>query len=477
MQLPVIPTPRRVTPQRGRLVLDIEQVAGVRAWAVAQGEPPECVRLTTTDSMAPEAYDLRVERDHVSITSRDDVGARHAAQTLRQLLPAEPAPVKLAAMHIEDAPAFWWRGLHVDVSRHWFPLNDLKRLVDTMALHKLNRLHWHLTDDQGWRLEIEAFPRLTDVGAWRTESPRRGRRTEGDGERYGGFYTQDGARELVAYAAKRGIAVMPEIDLPGHMQAAIAAYPELGHGAPPQVWTRWGISDRILNVKDETLDFLDRVLEEVAAIFPDPYVHLGGDEAPTAEWKACPHAQARVAAEGLTDVRALQGWFVRRMTETLRGLGKRPIVWDELLQRGGPTDAAVMVWRDPKYARIAASRGHDVVMCPTSHCYFDYYQGAPEDEPEAIGGDLPLEQVLSFQPADETWSEAERAHLLGVQGNLWTEYIHDAAHLEYMAWPRAAALAEVAWTGAPSAPGAFRQRWVHMSERLHALGVSSRPVS
>jgi len=487
----ILPTPVRVVPAEGRLELggpggvevaapEHDAAPALRLLEPLRGIVP--MRFQQADAQTlpgPDAYALEVAGGGATLRARSLAGFLNAAQSLRQLVPMEPAlrPADVPAVRVEDAPRFSWRGLHVDVARHWFPIADLERLVDTMALLKLNRLHWHLTDDQGWRLEIDAWPRLVEVGGRRAESPRRGARTEGDGRPYDGHYTQADARHLVAYAAARGITVVPEIEMPGHAQAAIAAYPRLGHGAPPEVWTRWGISTRIFNVRDETLTALDAVLEEVAALFPGPYVHLGGDEVPTEEWAACPAAQARLAFEQLEDPRALQGWFLRRMAHTLRKLGKRAVGWDEILECGPPADAVVMAWRDAVHARTAARSGHDVVLCPMTHCYFDHYQGPPETEPEAIGGSTDWRDVLSFDPLAGGWSESERERLLGVQGNLWSEYIPDAAHLEYMAWPRGAALAEVAWS-APRQhdPVDFAGRWAHVAQHLDARGVAHRGI-
>jgi len=505
---PIIPTPRTATAGRGHfrlhrpLSITFDQTGDLAAdaWTLLR---PILARAATSltggidagelrfepweleDTTSPGGYELEVGEDRIVLRAADRHGFLHGIQSLRQLLP--PACEKpdgragagdaIRAVHIVDAPRFAWRGLHVDVARHYFDPRDLERLIDAMALHKFNRLHWHLTDDQGWRLEIDGWPRLTEVGAKRAESPRRGARDQGDGTPYEGHYTQDEARRLVAYAHARGIDVIPEIEMPGHAQAALAAYPELGHGPPPEVWTRWGISERIYNVEDETLAFLEEVLAQVARIFPSPYVHLGGDEVPTTEWEQSKQAQMRMAAEGLESPKALQGWFLRRMAAVLDRLGKRAVAWDEVLECGAPTDAIVMTWRDAAFAWQAAARGHDVVVCPMSHCYFDHYQGPPESEPEAIGGLTELRKVLAFEPLQGTWSEAEEARVLGVQGNLWSEYIHDPAHLEYMAWPRASALAEIAWSPrGPRDPAEFEERWAHVAKRLRAMDVFFRSL-
>ncbi len=440
------------------------------------------LHLVAEDALeGPDGYILEIDPTQLTLAAASAAGFLHGVQTIRQLLPAVGAspqvPVTLPCLRIDDAPRFGWRGLHVDVARHLFPVPALERLIDTMALFKLNRLHWHLTDDQGWRLELPSLPRLTEVGAWRSESPRRGARTEGDGEPYGGFYTQAEVRALVAYARARGIEVVPEIDVPGHVQAVLAAYPEMGHGPAPDVWTRWGISTRVLNTSDETLRFLDQVFGDVADLFPASFVHVGGDEVPTEEWQASEAAQARVEEAGLESIDRLPGWFLRHVAQGLARKGRRSLAWDEALEQDPPPETAIMVWRDAAFAHQAARRGHDVVCCPMSCCYFDHYQAAPETEPEAIGGLTTWRDVLAYEPIGEDWSTHEQARVLGVQGNLWSEYIHDAAHLEYMAWPRAGALAEVAWSprGARDAD-AFASRWRGVAARLDALGVAHRRI-
>ena len=508
--LPLIPWPRHVERRLGRFRLkrpiSAPSTAAPRlsepAWEILRpllarcgtlvrvGEDLPQIRFsrlgrTLADDGQHDAYELDVSEDRIVLMADSRTGFLHAAQTLRQLLPPAcetPAAraeegASVPCLLVRDQPRLRWRGLHVDIARHFFPREDLERLVDTMALHKLNTLHLHLTDDQGWRLQIEGWPKLTDVGGRRAESPRKRARTKGDGTPYGGWFGQDGMRKLVAFAASRGIQVVPEIDLPGHMQAAIAAYPELGHGTPPEVWTRWGISERILNVEPRTIGFLRDVLTQVAELFPAPYVHLGGDEVPTAEWATSPMAQKVMAAQGYTEPRQLQGWFVTQVAPVLAAAGKQAILWDEALEFEAPADTAVMVWRDPKHARAAARLGHDVIMCPQSHCYLDHYQADPAREPEAIGGHTDLRKVLSFDTGEAAWTEEERARLLGIQGNLWSEYIHDAAHLEYMAWPRGAALAEVAWreSGAVE-PGGFEARWRVHATRLDAMDVFHRKL-
>jgi hexosaminidase len=501
MHLDVIPTPALVSEGVGVFTSDgsifVERAASEELVSAALAVLGP--RMHVTDSSdahlrlepapadalrAPDGYVLDVGAAAIVLRAATREGFLNGAQTLRQLLPvtcedpgAPVEPFEIPAVHIEDAPRFAWRGLHVDVARHHFPLVDLKRLVDTMALFKFNRLHWHLVDDQGWRLEIKSHPRLAEVGGRRRESPRRGARDVGDGTAYAGFYTQDEVRALVAHAAGLGITVVPEIEMPGHAQAAIAAYPELGHGEAPEVWTRWGVSERIFNVRDETLAFLGDVLFEVTELFPGPYVHLGGDEVPTTEWEHSESAKARMAQERLATPRDLQGWFLARMATELTRHGRRAICWDEVLECGAEPDVIVMVWREARHARTAAGRGHDVVLCPQPFCYLDHYQGDPATEPEAIGGNTDWRKVLAFDPLAGDWTPTEARHVLGVQGNLWSEYIHDARHLEYMAWPRASALAEIAWSPPGERdPADFATRFGALARRLDAMGVNYKPV-
>lgn len=409
-------------------------------------------------ALGREGYRLEVNPDRVRIAAPHAPGLFYGVQTLRQLLPSEVFSLSKAdalkwnipCLAIEDYPRFPWRGMCLDVARHFLPKEFVKKFIDALALHKMNSLHLHLTDDQGWRIEIKKYPRLTEVGAWRDETlagHAKDTPPKFDGERHGGFFSQEDIREIVAYAAARHINVVPEIEMPGHAQAAIAAYPELGNVADKLgVWTRWGVNRNIFNPEETTILFLQDVLEEVIALFPSPYIHVGGDEAVKDQWQASAVVQDRIKALGLRNESEMQSYFIRRMDTFLTAKGRRLIGWDEILEGGLAEGAAVMSWRGTDGGIAAAKAGHDVVMAPTTHTYFDYYQDDPENEPLAIGGLLPLEQVYSFNPVPPELSLDEAKHILGAQGQLWAEYIKSPEHAEYMAFPRACALAEVVWT-------------------------------
>jgi hexosaminidase len=384
------------------------------------------------------------------------------------------------AVEIVDTPRFAWRGLLVDPARHFLPLEFLKKLVDVMALHKLNTLQLHLTDDQGWRLEIKKYPRLTEVGSRRKESPRRGDRNAGDGTPYGPFfYTQAQMRELVAYAQARHITILPEIEMPGHFQAALAAYPEFScTGGPFEGRTRWGVhSDILCAGNDAAVAFAQDVLDEVIAVFPSRFIHIGGDEAPRERWKVCLKCQARITAEGLKSEAQLQTWFNRRIEQFLFSKGRRLIGWDEILEGGLTPGAAVMSWRGMEGGIVAAEAGHDVVMSPTSHCYFDYAQAEGPGEPECIGGFIPLATVYGFEPLPSRLPSEKQRHLLGAQGNVWGEFLWTPKDVEYFAFPRAAALAEVVWSPVKERDSAdFLRRLQHHLKRLDQLSVNYRKL-
>ncbi len=425
------------------------------------------LELTTHNAnpdLAPEGYELIVNPDRVIIRAPQPAGLFYGTQTLRQLLPG-PIP----CLRIEDKPRFSWRGAMLDVARHFFPKEFVKRYIDLLAFHKLNVLHLHLTDDQGWRIEIKKHPKLTQIGAWREE-------TNGDGKRYGGYYTQDDLREIVAYAAARHITVVPEIEMPGHALAALAAYPELScTGGPFKVRTRWGIEQDVYCAGNEkTFEFLQEVLDEVLAIFPSQFIHIGGDECPKARWKKCPKCQARIKAEGLKNEHELQSYFIRRMEKYLSSKGRRLIGWSEIREGGLPKNAALMDWIGG--AVEGASDGHDVVMSPTSHCYFDYYQSQDTaNEPKAIGGYIPLSKVYAFEPVPAKLAPSFHQHILGAQANLWTEYISTPQQAEYMTFPRLCALAEVVWSPADTRNwDDFSARLKTHLKRLDALGVNYR---
>lgn len=434
----------------------------------------DCLRLTAAPDIAPEGYRLHVTPRAIDLQAADAAGFYYGAQTLRQLLPQDAAPL-VPCLRIADAPRYRWRGLHLDVGRHLYPPAFLRKLLDLMALHKLNRFHWHLTDDQGWRLEIQGWPRLTAVGAWRAASPLPADRATLDGRPYGGFYTQDEVRALVAYARERHITVLPEIEMPGHSQAALAAYPRLGcRGAGYEVRQHWGISEEVFCAgNDEVFAFLESVLHEVMALFPGEYLHIGGDECPKTRWNACPRCQARMQQHGLRDADELQSWFIRRIARFLQRNGRRLIGWDEILEGGLAPDATVMSWRGAAGGIAAATAGHDAIMSPNTHCYFDYYQRADlANEPPAIGGHLPLQRVYEFDPVAGI-DPQHHARVQGGQGNVWTEYLPTTALVEYMTWPRAAALAEALWTASPQRDFAhFEHRLRAHLPRLRRMGVT-----
>lgn len=458
----------------------------------AAGEPSNkrnVIRLVEgRDLGSPEAYCLTAASDEVVLYACAPAGFVRGFQTLRQLLPpqilaverAEGVDWRIPALNISDWPAFGWRGLHLDVGRHMFPLAFIKRFIDLLAFYKFNTFHWHLTEDQGWRIEIKKYPKLTEVGAYRAETCLPGDRRKFDGVPYGGFYTQDQIREVVAYAGERGITVVPEIELPGHSLAALTAYPELGCvGKDYRVRASWGIDENIYCAgNDDVFRFLKDVFSEVLELFPSEFIHVGGDEAPKARWKRCPACQARIKAEGLKDEDELQSWFVRQFDSWLGDRGRRLIGWDEILEGGLAPNATVMSWRGSDGGIQAANAGHDVVMTPTTYCYLDYYQAEDfASEPPALSRYLPLRKAYEFVVVPGAIADDKRHHILGGQGNLWTEYIPTSDHLEYMAYPRAIALAEVLWSHPERRDyGAFLRRLRGHLPCLDTLGVNYRPL-
>ncbi len=410
--------------------------------------------------LGDEGYDLSIHKNAVRIEANTAAGVFYGVQTIRQLLPLEIESPDLSdkkqkwsipCLEIQDKPRFSYRGMHLDVCRHFMPKEFIKKYIDYIAMHKMNTFHWHLTEDQGWRIEIKKYPLLTKVGAWREETlvgypnnlPRKF-----DGERYGGFYSQEDIKEIVDYAESRFVTVIPEIEMPGHSQAALASYPELScTGGPFKVLTHWGVSKEVYCAgKEKTFKFLEDVLTEVIELFPSKYIHIGGDECPKKRWEDCPDCQKRIEENGLENEHELQSYFIQRIERFLNSKGRYIIGWDEILEGGLAPQATVMSWRGTKGGIEAARHGHDVIMTPTSHCYFDYYQGDPDFEPKAIGGYTPLKKVYSFNPVPDVLSAEEAKHILGAQGNVWTEYILGQGQVEYMAIPRMAALAEVTWT-------------------------------
>ena len=405
----------------------------------------------------PEAYTIEVDGDNVIIRGASAAGTFYGIQTLRKSLPAtldSDAQIELPAVLISDKPRFAYRGTHFDVSRHFFNTDEVKTFIDMIALHGVNTLHWHLSDDQGWRIEIKKYPKLTEVGSYRPHSII-GRTGPGyDNVPVSGFYTQEQAREIIDYAAKRHIMIVPEIDLPGHMMAAMASYPELGcTGGPYNVWCEWGVNDGVLCPgKDNTMQFIADVLNEVMDIFPGPYMNIGGDECPKVIWASCPHCQARIKELGLVEKNGvspeaqLQGYVTSFACDVVRKHGKSAIGWDEILECEIPQDAIVLSWRGVEGAAEGARRGHRVILSPTSHCYFDFYQTKDtQNEPYAIGGLTTVERVYGFEPCLPDMTDEEKALVLGCQANLWTEYIPTFSHVQYMELPRLAALSEVQW--------------------------------
>ena len=456
----------------------LKELAGVDASVGARG----AITLAIRDDAPPgsEAYLLDITPERIDLAARDARGLFYGIQSLRQLVAGSPKAIPAA--RIEDAPRFGYRGLHLDVGRHFFPVDFIKRYIDLLASFKLNTFHWHLTEDQGWRLEIKKYPKLTEVGAWRKETivghARRGPKSY-DGKPHGGFYTQDQARDVVAYAKERGVTVLPEIEMPGHSLAAQAAYPELANVPGPfEVRTTWGISDEVFSPRDATFTFLENVLREVMDLFPSRYIHIGGDEAPKKRWKESAEAQAIIKKEKLADEDALQSWFVQRIERFLNANGRRLIGWDEILEGGLAPDATVMSWRGTAGGIAAAKQGHDVVMAPQQDLYFDHYQADPEHEPLAIGGMTPIEDTYAYEPIPAELSGEEAKHVLGPEACVWTEYMPTSDQVEYMAYPRVLALAEIAWSPREARDWrSFSTRLPVALRLLDRLGVKYRKAS
>lgn len=442
------------------------------------------------EELGMEGYLLNIDRHRIEILAAWPDGLFYGTQTIYQMLPPEtfsenPDPegrrYKLPCLSIKDKPAFSWRGMHLDVSRHFFPKEFIKRYIDLIAMHKMNVFHWHLTDDNGWRLQTDKYPLLTDVSAWRVDREDsqwmdREPQKEGEEATYGGYYTKEDVREIILYARDRFVKVIPEIEMPGHSSEVFAAYPEYsctGERLTVVPGSYWPNVDILCAGKEETFRFIEDILSEVAELFPSEYIHIGGDEADKTRWKACRHCQQRISEEGLQDENELQSYFIKRVEKMLTSNGKHLIGWDEILEGGLAPEATVMSWRGFNGGMEAARQGHDVVMSPTSYCYFDYYQADPEFEPEAIGGYLTLKKVYSFRPVPAGLMPAERKHILGGQGNVWTEYIPTPKHAEYMALPRMTAMAEVLWTREDLLDwNDFRDRLKLQLGRFDALGVN-----
>jgi hexosaminidase len=429
-----------------------------------------------------EGYRLVIDKDRVEVSARTAHGLFHGAATLIQLARKNGDRWEFPSLTITDSPRFQWRGLMLDVGRHFFTVPEVKRFIDLMAFYKYNRFHWHLTEDQGWRIEVKSRPKLTSVGAWRAESPVMGNKQKGDGQPYGGFYTQDDIRTVVAYAEQRFITVVPEIEMPGHSSAAVASYPELGNSdipgwKAPQVGTRWGVVHRTFSPRDETFAFIGEVFDEILPLFPGEYVHIGGDEAPKDEWDKSPFAQQLIKKNDLKDGHGLQSWFIKRVEGLLKERGKRLIGWDEIQEGGLSPTATMMVWRDWKWATLALQHGNSVVMAPQSHTYFDYNQGTTPVNPmfENFTGSLTIEKVYSFNPIPDGLTKEQGSNVLGAQGQVWTEHIWSQAKVEYMTWPRACALAEVAWSSNDGRSWEeFQKRLNHHLTLLDILQVNYR---
>ncbi|MFI4968833.1 MAG: family 20 glycosylhydrolase [Lysobacterales bacterium] len=436
--------------------------------------------LDARDTLAPagEGYELLVDAHRIRINAREARGLFYGGVTLWQLLTRETAPatsIEVPALRIVDAPRFAWRGAMLDSARHFQPVDFIKRFIDQLALLKLNTLHWHLTDDQGWRIEIRRYPRLTEVGAWRRPAGAAGTGANGQPVRYGGYYTQDEIRDIVRYAAERAITIVPEIDMPGHMQAAIAAYPELGSaGDTPVVSPDWGVHSYLLNVDESTFVFMQNVLDEVMQLFPGAYIHIGGDEAVKDQWRVSPGVQSRMRELRVRDENHLQGWFVARLQKYLAAHGRRLIGWDEILEGDLPPDAAVMSWRGAQGGIDAARQRHDVVMAPSPDLYLDHLQSDADDEPSGRPDLRTLADIYAFQPLPSGIDTAAAGHVLGAQANLWTEHMRTPALVEHAAFPRLAALAEVLWSPPSSHDWTgFVARLVPQMQRWHALGIAA----
>lgn len=430
----------------------LENVYGFRVEEHSKGKPIH-FKIISQLNLGDEGYLLKVEPKAIVITASKPNGLFYGMQTLKQMLPLEAAngTLDIPAVDIKDQPRFAWRGNMLDVGRHFFPVSYLKKYIDILAIYKINTFHWHLTEDQGWRIEVKKYPLLTEISHWRDETVvgHASKSKQYDGRGYGGFYTQEQAREIVRYAAERYITVVPEIEMPGHSTAALAAYPNLGcTGGPYQVSKTWGVHNEVFCAgKEETFTFLKDVLDEMLDIFPSQFIHIGGDECPKDAWKVCEACQKKIAEEGLKDEHELQSWFITRMDQYLTSKGRRLIGWDEILEGGLAPQATVMSWRGIKGGIEAAKQHHDVVMTPTTHMYLDYYQSEnKESEPLAIGGFLPVEKVYSYEPVPDELTTEEAKYILGVQSNLWTEYIPNTKYAEYMLLPRLQAQAEVGWT-------------------------------
>jgi hexosaminidase len=496
----IIPFPRAIERHAGKTILspgaaivhptdvpELEPVARhLRVWlanqATQQIQAGTCaeIGLAIDPILSTEAYRLIATSERITIRGGSAAGVFYGIQTLMQMVrpwTEKQTDLSFPCVEIQDAPAFSYRGMHLDVVRHFFSVTFIKEYIDLLARYKMNRFHWHLTDDQGWRIEIKQYPRLQEVAAFRKETiigHLNDRPQRYDGQPYGGFYTQDEIREIIDYASDRFVTVIPEIEMPGHAQAAIAAYPEFGClGNQPEVASKWGIFEDVFCPSQETFDFLENVLREVMGLFPARYIHIGGDECPKVQWKMNPLCQEIIRRNNLKDENGLQSYFIRRIERFLNDNGRKLIGWDEILEGGLAPHATVMSWRGEKGGIEAARLGHDVIMTPARRCYFDAYQADPHGEPLAIANLVTLEDVFHYSPVPNSLTPEEARHILGAQGNVWTEYIKKPEDVEYMVFPRLQALAEVVWTcGSERDFDDFKQR-----ARRHMVWLSRNGVN
>lgn len=510
---PIIPKPQNLIPRKGEFVINShtqivlnnndEQLKTAVSFLVDLLEPSTGFKLGYTSNkdknvivftLDPgmkneEEYRIAIDSKIIDVRSKTPAGAFRAIQTLRQLLPAEAEQKQVASgikwsipsAIIADNPRFDYRGMHLDVCRHFYPTQFVKKYIDLLALFKFNTFHWHLTEDQGWRIEIKKYPKLTTVGQWRPETAV-GRTTTDtpimdrkyDGKPYQGFYTQDEIREIVKYAQDRFITIIPEIEMPGHALAALTAYPELGcTKGPYEVGKHWGVFNDVFCVQDTTFAFLQNVLTEVIDLFPGKYIHIGGDECPKIRWEHCAHCQAFMKENNIKDEHALQSYFIHRIEKFLNAKGRQIIGWDEILEGGLAPNATVMSWRGIEGGIAAAKQKHDVIMTPSSHCYFDHYQADREKEPLAIGGFTTVEKIYGYEPVPEVLTPEEAKYIKGAQANLWSEYIPTTEYAEYMLFPRVLALSEVNWTAKKSKSYEdFVNRFQKQAKRLDVLNVN-----
>lgn len=499
--LPLIPMPVEVKPATGSLAIDahstiafppgdkgaeaaahylaaeLKRSRGLTLTVAPAATPPRGAIVFRTDAKAavdkPDGYTLDVDASGVHITSRGDTGLFYGAVTLWQLATADgkQGAAQVSDVAIRDWPRFEWRGLMLDVVRHFRTVAEVKQVIDSMAEHKLNVFHWHLSDDQGWRIEIKRYPQLTSVGGWRTPP---GAGTHGEPLKYGGFYTQDEIRDVVAYAAARHITVVPELDMPGHAQAAVAAYPDVVGvtGERPAVSVDWGVNPYLYNVDDKSFTFIENVLDEVMALFPSTYIHLGGDEAVKDQWQKSPAVQAKMKSLGIKDENALQSWFMERLGDYLGKHGRRLIGWDEILEGGLPRTASVMSWRGVEGAIAAAKQDHDVVLAPAGWMYLDNHQSDRADEPSGRLSVLDLKRVYGFEPVDASLTPDQAKHVLGTEATLWAEFITSQRHVEHALYPRLDAMSEIAWSPRQAKDwDSFQQRLPAQLRRYAALGI------